>query len=223
MIMTYWTISMGKIIFKSQQLTITLTERFKDIVKSASARELENEMRAIVHTEILPLIDKGLSPVKGFRNFQKYKNPKKYPGDSKPSNKPNLRSAGKFEGQDHMLSHYKAKTSSVGGLSTTVGIHRDAPERAKMLAGVHNNGTQGNVKQARLGLKVLSKIKKKSSRDTKQKLKEKYNNELKGIPMRRFIPMQSEAETFTAKINSAVRKAFRYVIGRALKQGKGQK
>ena len=185
--MTYWTISMGKIIFKSQQLTITLTERFKDIVKSASARELENEMRAIVHTEILPLIDKGLSPVKGFRNFQKYKNPKKYPGDSKPSNKPNLRSAGKFEGQDHMLSHYKAKTSSVGGLSTTVGIHRDAPERAKMLAGVHNAGTNPNV------------------------------------PVRRFVPMQSEAETFTAKINSAVRKAFRYVIGRALKQGKGQK
>lgn len=181
MTMTYWTISMGKIIFKSQQLTITLTERFKDIVKSASARELENEMRAIVHTEILPLIDKGLSPVKGFRNFQKYKNPKKYPGDQKPSNKPNLRLTGE------MLSYYKAKTSSVGGLSATIGIHRDASERAKMLAGVHNAGTNPNV------------------------------------PVRRFIPMQSEAETFTAKINSAVRKAFRYVIGRALKQGKGQK
>lgn len=170
-----------KTIFKSQSLQIDAIQRFSQLIKTASTRELENELTAIIHSEILPLIDKGLSPVKGSRNFQKYKNPKKYPADLKSSNKPNLRLTGE------MLSQYKAKAKQEKSLTATMGIHSDASPRSKLLAGVHNNG------------------------------------ENKFVPMRPFIPKQKEGETYTAKINAAIRRAFGYVLGRAINKGRGQR
>lgn len=175
-----------KIIFKDQFMQIEWTNRLPDLLRSASTRELQNELNKVIQADILPLIDKGLSPVAQQRTFTKYKNPKKYPGDSKPSNKPNLRSAGKYADTEHMLDHYKAKAYSTGGLSGSMGIHRDASQRAKMLAGVHNSGDNKNV------------------------------------PMRPFIPKQASGESYTAKITNSIRKAFRYVLGRALNNNKGR-
>lgn len=170
-----------KTIFKSQNMTIKFKNRFKEIFKSASERNLQNGMDQIVKNDILALIDKGLSPVKGNRSFAKYKNPKKYPGKLKQSNKPNLKLTGE------MLSNYKAKTSIRERLSVTVGIHKDASARSRLLAGVHNNGDNPN------------------------------------IVMRPFVPKQSDGETFTARINSAVRKLFREIIREALKKKGDQK
>jgi len=169
-----------KIIFKDQFVQIEWTSRLPDLLRSASTRELQNELNKVIQADILPLIDKGLSPVAGQRTFTKYKNPKKYPGDLKPSNKPNLKLTGE------MLSHYKAKSYNFDGLSGSMGIHRDASQRAKMLAGVHNSGDNKNV------------------------------------PMRPFIPKQGSGETYTAKITNSIRKAFRYVLGRALNNNKGR-
>lgn len=162
--------------------------RFSDTIKAASARELQNELQKVIHSEILGVIDKGLSPVKGYRNFAKYKNPKKYPlGNQKAmdakqfgANKPNLRLTGE------MLANYKAKAQVRNELSATMGIHQDASERSQILTKVHNDGT-------------------------------------KHIAMRRFIPKQSAGETYTAKINAAIRRAFEYVLSRAIKSGRGQK
>lgn len=169
-----------KTIFKSSTMQIDAIMRFSDTIKAASARELQNELQKVIHSEILGVIDKGLSPVKGYRNFAKYKNPKKYPADLKQSNKPNLRLTGE------MLSNYKAKAQVRNELSATLGIHDDASERSLLLAGVHNKGTEH-------------------------------------IAMRRFVPDQKAGETYTAKINAAIRRAFEYVLSRAIKSGRGQK
>jgi hypothetical protein len=173
-----------KVIFKDQFVQIEWTNRLPDLLKSASTRQLQIELDAVIKAEVLPLIGKGLSPVKGQRTFTKYKDPKKYPGDfnkgNKQSNKPNLYLTGE------MLSNYKAKAYNQGGLSGSMGIHRDASQRSKLLAGVHNNG------------------------------------ENKNVPMRPFIPKQDQGESYTAKITSSIRKAFKYVLGRALNNNKGR-
>jgi hypothetical protein len=169
-----------KTIYKSSTMQIDAIMRFSEAIKAASARELQNELQNVIHSEILGVIDKGLSPVKGYRNFAKYKNPKRYPADRKPSNKPNLRLTGE------MLANYKAKAQVRNELSATMGIHQDASERSQLLTKVHNDGT-------------------------------------KHIAMRRFIPKQSAGETYTAKINAAIRRAFEYVLSRAIKSGRGQK
>lgn len=169
-----------KTLLNNQQIKIEWTSKFSDLVKGVSERELANELNKIVLQEILPLIDKGLSPVAGQRTFAKYKNPKKYPGDLKPSNKPNLRLTGE------MLQNYRAKAQNRDGLSGTIGIHKDASQRSKLLSRVHNTG------------------------------------ENKNIPMRPFIPKQSQGETFTAKITRSIRQAFGYVLSRALNNDKGR-
>lgn len=172
----------GKIIFQDKGVKITWYNKLPELLKSASSRELQNQLQEVVDKQILPLIDKGLSPVQGARTLAKYADKKKYPGKKKQSNKPNLKLTGE------MLSQYKAKGYGRGGsLSGTMGIHSDASQRARLLAGVHNYGVQS-----------------------------------KNIAMRPFIPKNSQGETFNAKITNAIRKAFRYVLGRALKNNKGR-
>ena len=177
-----------KVIFKSQSLQIDAIQRFSQLIKTASTRELENELTAIIHSEILPLIDKGLSPVKKARNFKRYSQGyrdaikrTKGLGKNKQQSPVNLRLSGE------MLAEYKAKAKQEKSLTATMGIHSDASPRSKLLAGVHNNG------------------------------------ENKFVPMRPFIPKQKEGETYTAKINAAIRRAFGYVLGRAINKGRGQR
>lgn len=179
-----------KVIFNSKNVNITFLNRFSNLFQSSSARELQNELNTIIQTQILPTIDKGLSPVKGQRAFKKYKDPKKYPGDLKPSNKPNLNLTGK------MLSDYKAYAQT-----------RNNKLEASM--GVHTNATFRSQKLAKFRSQMLAKVHNTGSN--------KY------VPERPFIPRQSKAEDFNAKITASIRRAFATIIKRALKQGRSQK
>lgn len=105
-------------------------EKIKDLV---DGHEMEREFQRVIDTEIKPSIAKGISPVRGKRNFAKYKNPPKYPGDRKQSNKPNLELSGE------MLKEYVARKSD--GISVTIGIHGDAPEDILIRANANQDGT----------------------------------------------------------------------------------
>lgn len=124
---------------ETKETVIEYNITLDDVLKSTSKRELENKLNYVIEQTILPTIDKGLSPVAGERMFAKYKNPKQYPGDRKQSNKPNLTLTGE------MLSWYEAKSSPNEPNTATMGIHKDAPDKVKMLADVHNNGTRSDI------------------------------------------------------------------------------
>jgi|JI10StandDraft_1071094.scaffolds.fasta_scaffold02886_15 phage gpG-like protein len=95
--------------------------------------DMQREFQRVIETEIKPSIARGISPVRGKRNFAKYKNPARYPGDQKQSNKPNLELTGE------MLKEYVARESD--GISVTIGIHGDAPEDVLVRANANQNGT----------------------------------------------------------------------------------
>lgn len=118
---------------------VTITQNFPDVFKKVDGQKLERELNFILTREVLPTIDKGLSPVSKQRAFAKYKDPKKYPGKLKQNNKPNLTLTGE------MLSYYEARVDKNDPLNATMGIHSDAPERDKMLANVHGKGTRKDI------------------------------------------------------------------------------
>lgn len=138
---------------------------------------LDAEMRKIVDEEIKPRIAKGISPVRGYRNFPKYKNPKSYPGNRKPSNKPNLELTGE------MLSFYRAVPSKARSHSTTsyrFGLVTSATQFAKDKAEWNNYGTS------------------------------------RGVPARKFVPDETQAETYQVSIMLAIREAFARAVSAVL-------
>jgi hypothetical protein len=145
--------------------------------------------------------------------YQKYKNPEKYPGDLKSSNKPNLRLSGS------MLSNYQAKATG-DQMAISLGIHQDVNEEDRIKAKANNEGTETSAsKAARQYLKLL---KKKSSGDNKLRkaVKESLRAEFKGIVARRFVPLAGE--TFTRQILLEIRKAFAYCLKQALQRGRNK-
>jgi hypothetical protein len=153
--------------------------------------------RYVIDQMILTKIDKGLSPVQGERTFQKYKNPKKYPGHLKQNNKPNL----KLTGQ--MLSHYDVKDSK-NPMEISFGIHNTAPEKEQIKAKANNEGTQGTL------VDELSKSK-------NRKLNAQVKAATKGIPSRPFVPRKGQS--FTRDIILEVRKHFATILDIAIKKG----
>jgi len=107
----------------------------KTIQKQFSNRQLETVLQSSIIPMIKDTIAKGLSPVEGKRMFDKYKNPKTYPGKLKPSNKANLFLSG------DMLSEYKVK-SGKEPLIMSFGIHDDAGRDIKARAKANNSGTE---------------------------------------------------------------------------------
>lgn len=166
-----------------------------------SNRQWSDLSESVVNNLILRKIDKGLSPVNGVRAFQKYKDPKKYPGDKKASNKPNLTLTGT------MLSYYESRPGKEP-MSLTIGIHDDAPEIERFKADVHNNGTQG---------KNFNRIP-KDSKSRKDQSKEKAT--AKGIPARPFVPKKDQ--TYTRDIILEIRKLFAYCLKQAINRGKNK-
>lgn len=130
---------MAKKIIKTKYTEVSVENNFPDIFKNIDKRVLENGLNFVITREILPLIDKGLSPVAGQRTLAKYKNPKKYPAKLKQSNKPNLTLTGE------MLSNYYAKVPADKILTATMGIHSDVDARNRMLTNVHNNGIRSDI------------------------------------------------------------------------------
>lgn len=171
----------------------------KKLRDNFSNKEWANLTNYVVDQMILKKIDKGLSPVNGERMFQKYKNPKIYPGDQKQNNKPNLTLTGK------MLSYYESRPTN-NEMQITIGIHKDAPKEQLTKAVANNQGTQGSL---------VNQI----SKQTKdKKLKSKVKAAAKGIPARPFIPLKGQ--TFTRDIVLEVRKLFAYCLDKAIKKGK---
>lgn len=105
----------------------------KEISGLVDRSGMATEFQKVIDTEIKPSIAKGISPVRGKRNLAKYKNPAKYPGDVKQSNKPNLNLSGE------MLSEYVARPAD--GIAVTIGIHKDAPEDIRIRANANQFGT----------------------------------------------------------------------------------
>lgn len=112
---------------------LQLDRYLKSIPDQFSKRQFRDKVAIILETMVKVKIDKGLSPVKGYRNFAKYKDPKKYPAGLKQSNKPNL----KLEGD--LMRDYKAYEHPTAN-AVTVGIHNSASELSKQKAQTHNFG-----------------------------------------------------------------------------------
>lgn len=176
----------------------------KKIRDNFSNRQFAEHLNYTIDRLIKPKIEKGLSPVKGERAFQKYKNPKQYPAGQKPSNKPNLKLTGE------MLYNYIAKEGK-DVMSATVGIHSDAGDEVVTRAKANNFGTQSG-KQALAG-SIASSTKDK-------KLKHAAKSIAKGIPARPFIPQDNQS--FTADIILEIRKVFAYCLNQAINRGKNK-
>lgn len=183
----------------------------KQLRENFSNRQWADLTNRIVKTEILPSIARGISPVEGVKTFAKYKNPAKYPGDRKPSNKPNLNLTG------DMLSFYEARPSQ-SPLTLKIGIHSDAPELVMTKAVANNEGTESaESKAARREIKAIKKSRpSKSNRAAKRELKAKFF----GIVARPFIPRGSQS--FTKKITLEIRKAHAYCLSEALNRIKSK-
>lgn len=109
----------------------------KHIRDEFNNKEWADKVQNVIDLSILKRMNSGLSPVKGHRNYAKYKDKDKYPGDLKPSNKPNLYLTGKLYGA------YKAKPRSTP-MEVSIGIHPDETEEIKIIAKANNIGTQNS-------------------------------------------------------------------------------
>lgn len=107
----------------------------KNIASIVDMRLMAAEVKKVIESDVKPTIARGISPVRGERNFAKYKDKEKYPGDLKQSNKPNLNLTGA------MLREYDARPAGKP-LSVTMGVHRDAPEDIRARAIGNNFGTK---------------------------------------------------------------------------------
>lgn len=207
---------------KFETKNISIQWKFKlneQIKEDFSNRQWAELAQKVVDTQIKRLLDKGLSPVAGFRMFQKYKNPEKYPGDLKSQNKPNLHLSGS------MLSNYQAREGR-DPLTIDMGIFSDAPEIDRIKAKANNEGTEtAQSRGARNYLKVLKEnapaaMSSAQKRDMRRK-KEFLRSKFQGIVARRFIPIGNE--TYTRQILLELRKAFSYCLKQALQKGRTSK
>ena len=111
---------------------VTVGGVFKQLqrIDEVIAAEVMSNIGETVIRESKAMIAKGQSPVDGYGRFEKYKDPKKYPGKRKPASPVNL----KLEGD--MLDAYQYRRTAKTKLE--VGV-RD-PKQAKK-AHAHNEGT----------------------------------------------------------------------------------
>lgn len=183
----------------------------QQVRENFSNRQWADLTQRIIEDKIKKLIDKGLSPVAGERMFQKYKDPKKYPGDLKSPNKPNLRLSG------DMLSNYQARATN-DPMTITLGIHSDAPELERIKAKANNEGTETSASQA--ARKYLAMARRRGSTENRmsRSRKEALRAQFAGIVARRFVPLKGE--TYTRQILLEIRKAFAYCLKQALDKGR---
>ena len=187
--------------FRDKLISVEWKYNFNDEVKqNFSNKEWAEKVQHVVSQVILPKIDKGVSPVHGERTFQKYKNPKQYPGDRKQNNKPNLTLTGE------MLSHYTAEPTNKL-MEIKVGMPDNLPKKEVVKVKANNEGTQSRVVNA------------VTRRTENRKLKARIKQASKGIPARPFIPLESKKQTFTKDIILAIRNYFAYALEKAIKKG----
>ena len=185
--------------FSNKHITITWKFDFDEVVTANfSNQQWADLSKYVVEQVILPKIERGVSPVNGERMFQKYKDPKSYPGNRKQNNKPNLALTGT------MLSYYDAMPGE-SQMEIYLGMPDSTPKEEMVKAKANNSGTQSAVVNAI------------TSRSKNRKLNTKIKAASKGIPARPFIP--KKGQTYTRDIILAIRKYFAYCLDQAIKKG----
>jgi hypothetical protein len=119
---------------------VKVTSRFKilELLDSFVDNATANDLGKTIVTEAKQNISEGLSPVRGYGRFERYKNPEKYPLGLPPGLKKNQRPVNldltgeMLAGYDYRLSH-KKDTIEVGMVSGSA--------FAKEKAQYHNEGT----------------------------------------------------------------------------------
>lgn len=114
-----------------------------DVLKNTSKRTLQQKLTEVINNEILPTLEKGLSPVAGERVLKRYsegyKNSIKsgrYSEHSKNPSPATLKLSGK------MLGYYQAKVDKTKPNTATMGIHKNIDDKKVLkLAGYHQDGT----------------------------------------------------------------------------------
>ncbi len=114
---------------------VKTTVRFKivELVDRFVDNALANQIGKTVVDEAKRNMSEGLSPVRGYGRFERYKDRKSYPGDLKEARPVNLNLTGK------MLEGYDYKISSDGVID--VGMVKGSADR-KEIAGYHQDGTE---------------------------------------------------------------------------------
>lgn len=121
--------------YTSKNIDVTWNYDFqKKLRDNFSNEEWAKAVDGGVIISILTGMNRGVSPVDKFKNFAKYKNPEKYPGRLKPSNKPNLNNEGVLYGA------YKCKPGNEL-MSITLGVHENESKEIKIIAKANNEGT----------------------------------------------------------------------------------
>lgn len=103
----------------------------RDILRKIGDPEVLSEVGQSIVTDAKAQILKGQSPVAGHGPFQKYKDPKKYPGGKKPSRPVNLKLTGE------MLNDFTFRR--VAAHKILIGF--DNRRKTAKIAGYHNEGT----------------------------------------------------------------------------------
>lgn len=197
----------------------------EQIRNNFSNADWAHETQKVIDNTILKYLNSGISPVHGFKNFEKYKDPKKYPGDIKPSNKPNL----KLSGAMHYA--YRSK-SGIDPMTIVLGIHKSESKSLVTIADANNQGTETILsKVARRKLKELKSFDRYEGIDTGDKkqrrkrnkeyksIKNNLESNIKGIPARRFVPLKGES--YKNSIVLEIRKLFAMMLDKAInKKGK---
>jgi hypothetical protein len=113
-----------------------------DVLNNTSKRTLQQELTKVIDSQILPTLEKGLSPVAGERVLKRYsegyKNSIKSGRYSQYGKNP---SPATLKLSGNMLSFYTAKTDDSKPNTATIGIHKDADKEVIELAGYHQKGT----------------------------------------------------------------------------------
>lgn len=129
-----------KVTLKRQEL-----QRLKEIFEKLKPvnKPINDETAKAVGESVVKimkeLISKGISPIRNWGKFQKYKDRKKYPGDQKPATPVNLKLTGAFLAD---LKHEIKKVSSGSGTK----IFFDSDLSRKKESG-HREGVHGQPKR----------------------------------------------------------------------------
>jgi predicted AlkP superfamily phosphohydrolase/phosphomutase len=107
-----------------------------NLKKKLEEKKVKEKIAELIISQVKEHIARGVSPVRGQRRFERYKNPDKYPGDRKTKRPVNLEMTGE------MLNALDWQDSE--GTTVTIGFFD--PEQSEK-AKYHNDGTANMAKR----------------------------------------------------------------------------
>jgi len=194
-------------------------EGIQALLKELSSKKVKKEVGQLVVDEMKTFIAAGVSPVRGHKRFENYKDPDSYPGEQKSKRPVNLNLSG------DMLAAltYKMDSKSKYGVRVGwfTGLLGGSKQRDKAMT--HNNGTATSGNAAAFRRRQIKKLvgRRLSNKSFDSKLS-KINSETKrfdkgGIPQRKMLPT-GEGETFNITIIRKIRYLYSFIISDILKR-----